>query len=72
MTGQTREEKWTAYALNYLTRFTLHARNTVTGETRDLSLYAKDGTAAYAQGFRRLDAESGDRSWCFDGFTQEA
>lgn len=60
-----------SYALNNLTRFTLHARNTASGDKRDLSVYARDETAAYASGFSRLDAESGDRTWCFDSFTKE-
>jgi hypothetical protein len=55
----------------YRSRFTLHARNTVTGEMRNVSVYATDATAAYARGFAHLDAESGSRSWCFDGYTRE-
>jgi hypothetical protein len=58
--------------LNHKTLFTLHARNTVTGETRDLVLYSTDAQAAYARGFVVLDTESGDRSWCFDGYEAAA
>lgn len=48
--------------------FDLHARNGVTGERRELTVYANDAAAAYAEGFRKLDAESGNRTWYFDGY----
>jgi hypothetical protein len=60
------------YLNGYKHSFELAARNTLTGETRTLTVYAKDGTEAYAKGFAKLDKESGDRSWCFDGFTKES
>lgn len=48
--------------------FDLKARNTLTGETRVLTVYASDAVAAYDLGFKALDKESGDRSWVFDGY----
>lgn len=53
----------------YHRAYALQARNTVTGETRVLTKYAANAAAAYAQAFAELDAESGDRSWCLDGYT---
>lgn len=68
--GELNDEARTRYALaTGQQAFELHARNTVTGETRTLTKYARNATAAYGQGFVELDAESGDRSWCFDGYT---
>lgn len=56
------------FVAGFFVAFDLLARNTVTGETRVVTVHARDAMAAFAQGFSKLDAESGDRSWCFDGF----
>jgi hypothetical protein len=58
------------FVAGFFAAFDLGVRNTVTGERRLLTVYAKDATDAYEKGFRTLDAESGDRSWCVDGFTR--
>lgn len=59
------------YVAGYYGSFTFHARNTVTGEKRDVTVHAADAMAATARFFRVMDAESGDRSWCFDRYTRE-
>ena len=58
------------FVAGYMSAFELHARNTETGERRRFTVYARDAQGAYAQGFVKLDTESGDRSWCFDGYVK--
>jgi hypothetical protein len=50
--------------------FEMMCRNTVSGETRTMTVHARDAAGAYSHVFRTLDAESGDRSWCVDHYSR--
>jgi hypothetical protein len=58
------------FVAGFAAAFDVAMRNTVTGERMTMTVYANDATAAYAKVFRMMDAQSGDRSWCVDGFTR--
>lgn len=65
----------TGFALNeflngHRSAFDVHARNTVTGETRTVTVYTSSAMGAYGAVFVMLDTERNDRSWCIDGYTR--
>jgi hypothetical protein len=46
--------------------FELRLRNILTGEQRDVTIYATDPMAAVAVAFKRLEVENRDRCWRID------